>query len=135
MSTEPVTSIVPASDALSWEGISGVPARVEPPAPKAPAPQGPVVLQPGQPMTVGDLRTVTREEAIIDRYRLDASDKYQAAAALQVAQLERGQEIWAKMKRTRLDRGEIVDNASAAKAVTADLQNVGTLIGSILFGD
>ena len=133
MSTEPVTSIVPARDALSWEGISGVPAKVEPPAPSAP--KAPHVVRAGERLMVGDLRAVTREEAVVDRYKLDASDKYQAAAALQIAQFERGQEIWERVKATRLDRGEIVDGKSAAKAVSADLQNVGTLIGSILFGD
>lgn len=132
MSTDPTTSIVaPVPDALSW-GAFQAPVLAEP---AEPAPKVQRLSVAGTPMVAGELRTVTRQEALIDKYHLDASDKYQAGTALAVAELDRAAEVWARTKATRIDRGEIVDGKSAIKTVTADLQNVGSLLGNLLFGE
>jgi hypothetical protein len=112
------------------------PARA-PAAALAPAPAQTLAPPPGAVLLPqkGDLRELTREEAVRARYSLDAHDSYHERAAFQIATLEMGQEVWEKVKRERIDRGELNTVKDARHMVEADLSNVGNLIGSLLFGD
>lgn len=127
---EPATSIVPRTvHPLSWAGVTGREAIEVAPAPE------PVKIKAVVATPIGELRQLTRAEGVAERYGFDHHDRYQEAAAMQIATLEHGQEVWERVKRERIERGEITDKASFQHAVEADFHNVGNLIGSLLFGD
>lgn len=130
--TEPGTSIVPRGGALSWGGVTG-----RAPAP-ATAPQVTAagnVTTTGRVLRAGELRATTKAEEIAATYGLDAGDAYQARGIDQIQGIDRLADAWAHHKATRVERPDFHTPKEALNTVGADLHNVGSLIGNILFGD
>jgi hypothetical protein len=132
-------AIVPTAGALSWGAVTGrAPTTEIVPAakPAAPVTTGDgMVTQEGRILHHGELRTVTRQEEIAARYGLDVHNDYERKGADQIEAIDRVAEAWAKHRFQRVERPEFHKANEAVNTVAADLHNVGSLIGNILFGD
>jgi hypothetical protein len=131
-------AIVPTAGALSWGAVTGRSAPTEivqaPKAAVAVSADG-MVSQDGRILKHGELRAVSRQEEIVAQYGLDVKDDYQRKGADQIEAIDRVAEAWARHRFQRVERPEFHNAKEAVNTVAADLHNVGSLIGNILFGD